>query len=558
MDQKSHHTPPEPAMDDLVVGSWLVQAGIINSDQLIQAIRYGKDRTCSLRDALIELRFMNPSAPMPRAAITPTPASGSTDQAPVHHTSGGIAGFFGNIFGGSNHSPAPEQSTPVPSATNLSGQLNQTAQGFIATGQQHPTQLQSQSVGGLVPTVANQELREVEMRHSLRIMIDGKDTPELTDALFSRAIDSRATDIHFDPRETDYRVRFRVDGLLHDIITIPYDQAISVVSRIKILANLDIVERRSAQDGRITHNYNNRRHDLRVSTMPSGYGEKIVLRVHDAIAEIIGLNQLGLSRGQDEVLLRLLQQPNGMILASGPVGSGKTTTLYSFMGAVNTPTRNLMTIEDPIEYRLDGVNQVQVDGRAEMGFSEGLRAMLRQDPDVIMIGEIRDDETAQIGLRAALTGVLVFSSTHAGDAATTIANLHNFSVPSFMLAGGLLGIVGQRLVRKVCPYCVIRQKPDPAKWQLIGLPLEEVETVEVAFGRGCPACFHTGHLGRIGVFEILEVDEEIRELIMRKGSKDQIRQAAESKGMQTLRSSVVDLIRSGVTTIEEALRVVPM
>ncbi len=553
MDQKPPHNTPEPAMDDLVVGSWLVQAGVITSDQLIQAIRHSKDRTCSLRDALITLRFMPSTAPMPGQMAAAPPAEASADH-PQNHGHTGIAGFFGNFFGGASHSPEVAKSAPTQTTPNPYGQLHQTAQGFIATGQQP----QGQTGTGSYPAVANQELREVEMRQSLRVMIDNKDTPELTDALFSSAIDSRSTDIHFDPRETDYRIRFRVDGLLHDIITIPYEQAISVVSRIKILANLDIVERRSPQDGRISHNHNDRRHDLRVSTMPSGYGEKIVLRVHDAIAEIIGLNQLGLSRGQDEVLLRLLQQPNGMILASGPVGSGKTTTLYSFMGAVNTPTRNLMSIEDPIEYRLDGVNQVQVDGRAEVGFSEGLRAMLRQDPDVIMIGEIRDDETAQIGLRAALTGVLVFSSTHAGDAATTISNLHNFSVPNFMLAGGLLGIVGQRLVRKVCPYCQIKRKPDPARWQLIGLPEEELADAEVSFGQGCPACFHTGYLGRVGVFEILEVDEEIRGLIMRKSPKDLIRQSAEAKGMQTLRTSVVDLIRSGVTTIEEALRVVPM
>jgi len=553
MDPKAQRGTPEPAMDDLVVGSWLVQAGMIGSDQLMQAVRFSKERNCSLRDALIALRFL-PAGASGFPAGQPAQAVAQTrPQAP--EPGGGIAGFFGSFFGGSHSTPTPEPSTPSSPSGNAFGLYPQTPQSFTAMPQPN---LLGQQPSAFFPSVANQELREVEVRQSLRTAVEEMEVPDLADSLFNRAIDSRATDIHFDPREEDYRIRFRVDGLLHDITTIPYEKAISLVSRIKILANLDIVERRAAQDGRISHSYNSRRHDLRVSTIPAGYGEKIVIRIHDAIAEIIGLNQLGLARSQEEPLIRLLQKPNGMILVSGPVGSGKTTTLYSFMGAVNSPARNLMTIEDPIEFRLDGVNQVQVDSRAEMGFSDGLRAMLRQDPDVIMIGEIRDDETAQIGLRAALTGVLVFSTTHAGDAATTISNLHNFSVPNFMLAGGLLGIVGQRLIRKVCPYCQIRHKPDPAKWQLIGLPEDELATAELVRGQGCPACFHTGYLGRTGVFEILEVDEEIRESIMRKSPKDQIRQAAEAKGMQTLRSSVVDLIRSGVTTIEEALRVVPM
>lgn len=561
MDSKSQKSSPEPAMDDLVVGSWLVQAGMINSDQLIQAVRFGQERKCTLRDALLALRLLPANAGFPagpQAGMPPIHAS--PQAAPSQETSGGISGFFGNLFGGTSPQPGHVAETGPASVShqttgNAFGLYSQSMQGFSSTP--HGISL-GPAGSSYFPPIANQELREVEVRQSLRKATEEQDTPGLTDSLFNRAIDSRATDIHLDPREEDYRVRFRVDGLLHDITTIPYETAISVVSRIKILANLDIVERRSAQDGRVSHTYNDRRHDLRVSTIPAGYGEKIVIRIHDAIAEIIGLNQLGLGKGQEEPLVRLLQKPNGMILVSGPVGSGKTTTLYSFMGAVNSPARNLMTIEDPIEFRLDGVNQVQVDSRAEMGFSDGLRAMLRQDPDVIMIGEIRDDETAQIGLRAALTGVLVFSTTHASDAAATISNLHNFSVPNFMLASGLLGIVGQRLIRKVCPYCQIRHKPDPVKWQLIGLSEAEMDGVELVRGQGCPACFHTGYLGRTGVFEILEVDEEIRELIMRKNPKDQIRQAAMAKGMQTLQASVVELIRSGVTTIEEALRVVPM
>ncbi len=531
-------------MDDLVVGSWLVQAGVITADQLIKAVRLGQERGITLRDALIELRFLPSGSSLSPGMPPGRPDAGGPRPAGGEVPSGGIGGFLGNLFGGSKPQPDTLMTKPQGFASAPAQEASRLPQtNFSMTGRNY------------VPNMANQELHEVEVRQSLREAVENGDVPDLAGAIFDRAIDSRATDIHFDPREDDYRIRFRVDGLLHDITTIPYDQAISVVSRIKLLCNMDIVERRQPQDGRIGHSYNARRHDLRVSTMPAGYGEKIVVRIHDAIAELIGLNQLGLFENQATILEKMLRRPNGMILVSGPVGSGKTTTLYSFLGSVNSPYRNVMSIEDPIEYRLDGVNQVQVDSRADMGFSEGLRAMLRQDPDVIMIGEIRDHETAQIGLRAALTGVLVFSTTHAGDAATTISNLHNFSVPGFMLAGGLIGIVGQRLVRKVCPYCRATQKPDPVKWQTLGLPPEDVESAQVVYGQGCPACFHTGYLGRTGAFEILQIDDEIRELIMRKSPKDQIRQAAEAKGMQTLKSSVVDLVKEGLTSLDEAIRI---
>jgi type IV pilus assembly protein PilB len=564
---KSHKPGSEPAMDDLVVGSWLVQAGVITSDQLMQAIRFSKERSCTLREALISLRMLpSNAAAMGMMGQMPggfppgsAPAAAPLPQAPAGESPRRLGGLIGSFF---SSRPSAQSVATEPGPVPLPGQMpmgQMAGYDYLRGGISGAQPLYGGHSGTpMYPAVANQELREVELRQSLQTSIEEDETPELTDDLFNKAIDSRATDIHLDPREEDYRVRYRVDGQLHDIVTIPYDKAMAVVSRIKLLANMDIVERRAPQDGRLSHTYGTRRHDLRVSTIPAGYGEKLVIRIHDAIAEIIGLKQLGLTMAQEDVLVRLLQKPNGMMIVSGPVGSGKTTTLYSFMGAVNSPGRNLMTIEDPIEYRLDGVNQVQVEGRAEIGFSEGLRAILRQDPDVIMIGEIRDHETAQIGLRAALTGVLVFSTTHASDASATIANLHNFSVPNYMLASGLIGIVGQRLVRKICPYCQYRHKPDPALWQMLGLPDEEAADAEVMRGQGCPACFHTGYLGRIGVFEILEVDEEIRESIMRKMPKDQIRQAAEAKGMQTLWHSVVELVRSGVTTIEEALRVVPM
>ena len=325
-----------------------------------------------------------------------------------------------------------------------------------------------------------------------------------------------------------------------------------------MLADLNIVERRHAQDGRIRLPYRDKLRDLRVATLPTVLGEKIVVRVHEAMDHEYGFDLLGLNVDQAGQLAAICDKPYGAILVAGPVGSGKTTTLYTCLSRVNSPTRNVMTIEDPIERRLPGVNQLQVDLKGDFTFGTGLRAMLRQDPDVIMIGEIRDEETAHIGIRAALTGVLVFSTIHASDAPSTLGNLYDFKIPGYMLSNTLLGVISQRLLRKICPYCKITFEADEQQLSMLGLEPDEHRGAILGRGEGCPACFQTGYLGRSGIFEIMDINETLRELIFQQIPKDVLRRVASDLGMRTLRQAAVDKVLEGVTTLEEVYRVVQM
>ncbi|HEV3122723.1 MAG TPA: GspE/PulE family protein, partial [Isosphaeraceae bacterium] len=284
------------------------------------------------------------------------------------------------------------------------------------------------------PLVPDRAKQERDVRNILRQVAATATPSDLVEQIVERGFECRATDIHFDPQEGRYRVRFRIDSQLHDVLELEPSIATTVISRIKVISDLNIVERRHPQDGRMSFRHADRLRDLRVATIPTSLGEKIVVRIHEALTEAIGFHKLGLGTRQVEELAKLTERPYGAVLVGGPVGAGKTTTLYNCMQRVNLPTRNLMTIEDPIEYRLAGVNQVQVDNRVNLTFGEGLRAILRQDPDVLMIGEIRDEETAQIGIRAALTGVLVFSTVHASDAASTIGSLYNFGIAGYLLS----------------------------------------------------------------------------------------------------------------------------
>ena len=378
---------------------------------------------------------------------------------------------------------------------------------------------------------------------------------ELVQEILIRACDCQATDIHFDPLENGLRVRYRIDGQLQDILFVEPVMSTPVVSRLKILSNLNIVERRHSQDGRITILHHGRPRDLRLATFPTTFGEKIVIRIHEVLTDVQGFSHLGMTAEQAASLDRLIAQPYGAVLVAGPVGAGKTSTLYTCLERINSPLKNVMTIEDPIEHRIPGVNQSQITP-GEMGFSEGLRAMLRQDPDVIMIGEIRDDETARIGIRAALTGVLVFSTLHGSDAPGTISNLYNFGIPGYQLSSSLLAIVSQRLVRRICPYCRVTYAASEKDVRALELDPAEYRDLRLHKGLGCPACFQTGYLGRTGIFEIMSMGEELRDLVFQQIPKDVLRRVAVDLGMRTLKQSAVDKILEGTTTLEEAYRVV--
>ena len=397
---------------------------------------------------------------------------------------------------------------------------------------------------------------QLDIRNMLAGMVTTAPLPILVAQILESGCELHATDIHFDPHEDGVRVRFRVDGQLQSILELDNEVATPVISRLKILSNLNIVDRRHSQDGHISIQHGGRSRDLRISTCPTAWGEKIVVRIHEIMDPTQGFDSLGMTSVQVAQLERLVAQPYGATLVAGPVGSGKTTTLYTCLAKVNSPSRNVMTIEDPIENRIPGANQTQVD--RELRFSDGLRAMLRQDPDVIMIGEIRDDETAKIGIRAALTGVLVFSSIHGSDSASTIGNLYNFGIPGYLLSNSLLGIVSQRLIRKICPYCRVSYSADAKILASLDLDPSEHERLVLHRGLGCHACFHTGYLGRAGIYEIMEIKDELRDLIFQQIPKEILRRVAIDLGMQTLKQSAVDKILQGVTTVEEAYRVVSM
>jgi type IV pilus assembly protein PilB len=410
--------------------------------------------------------------------------------------------------------------------------------------------------GAAAPLSPDRTQHHRDVRKELQEKVQTATLSELVNQILERACDCEATDIHFDPQESGLRVRFRIDGQLQDILFIEPAMATPVVSRIKIISNLNIVERKQSQDGRITIQHHNRPRDLRVATYPTIFGEKIVIRIHEVLTDVRGFAHLGMSKEQAEILEKLVTMPYGAVLVAGPVGSGKTSTLYNCLERINSPLKNVMTIEDPIEHRIPGINQTQVNNQGEFGFSEGLRAMLRQDPDIIMIGEIRDDETARIGIRAALTGVLVFSTLHGSDAPSTISNLYNFGIPGYQLSSSLLAIVSQRLIRKICPYCRVTYTVDEKTLKMMDIDPAQHHDLRLHRGLGCPACFQTGYLGRTGIFEIMVVGEELRDLVFQQIPKDVLRRIAVDLGMRTLKHSAVDKILEGTTTLEEAYRVV--
>jgi general secretion pathway protein E len=360
----------------------------------------------------------------------------------------------------------------------------------------------------------------------------------MINALLTQAARDGASDIHIEPFESYSLVRFRVDGALRDVVRPRRELHAALVSRIKIMAQLDIAEKRLPQDGRITLRIGGRPVDVRVSTLPTGHGERAVLRLLEKEAGRLDLGKLGMAAQTLDAFDRLVRQPHGIVLVTGPTGSGKTTTLYSALNRIDSSTTNVMTVEDPIEYDLDGIGQTQVNARIDMTFAKALRSILRQDPDVIMIGEIRDLETAQIAVQASLTGHLVLATLHTNDAVSAVTRLIDMGVEPFLLSSSLLGIGAQRLVRRLCPQC---RQPDPISrgWRAVG----------------CLACNRTGYSGRTGIYELLVVDDEIRALIHRNASEGEIRAAAQRAGMATMRDDGQRWVQAGVTSLDEVVRV---
>lgn len=392
-----------------------------------------------------------------------------------------------------------------------------------------------------------------ESTEHIRDMASEAPVIKLVNHIISEAIESRASDIHIEPFADELLLRYRIDGILHEFDPPPKRLSSAITTRIKIMAKMDISERRLPQDGRIKLQILGKDIDMRVSTLPTLHGESVVMRILDRGSLVLDLSQMGFPKKVHEQLEALILKPYGKLLVTGPTGSGKTTTLYAALSKINTPNKKIITVEDPVEYQMRGINQIHVKSQIGLNFASGLRSIVRQDPDVIMVGEIRDPETAEISIQAALTGHLVFSTVHTNDAAGAITRLLDMGIENFLISSALLGVLAQRLVRVICPECKEEAHLTPTlRQEMTQLGREDIK---VYHGKGCNACSQTGFRGRCGIYELLVIDDEIRELILKKSTAQTICDQARKTGMTTLREDGWDKVTKGITTVEEILRV---
>jgi len=394
---------------------------------------------------------------------------------------------------------------------------------------------------------------QVDLRE-LKEAVEEAPVVKLVNLILSDAIKKGASDIHIEAYEKKFRVRYRIDGILYEVMNPPMKLRAALTSRLKIMAELDIAERRLPQDGRIKLKIKNREIDLRVSTLPCLFGEKVVMRILDKGALSLDLKKMGWEQKALDDLMKAIRSPFGMVLVTGPTGSGKSTTLYAALQQINEVGVNIMTAEDPVEYNLFGVNQVQMKEEIGLNFAAALRSFLRQDPDVVLVGEIRDYETAEIAVKAALTGHLVLSTLHTNDAPSTVTRLLNMGIEPFLVASSVILIIAQRLVRRICQDCKEEEKVSPAILVDLGIPTQEAESVVTYKGKGCTTCNNTGYKGRVALYEVMLVDDDVKALILEGASATEIKKKAVASGMKTLRMSGLTKLKDGVTTIEEILR----
>jgi type IV pilus assembly protein PilB len=418
-----------------------------------------------------------------------------------------------------------------------------------------------QSITGLIDELSSDDrFKELEGRGTsidlddLREMMDSTPVIRLLNLVLFQAIKDKASDIHFEPFEDEFKMRYRIDGVLYDMVAPGKHIATALTSRIKVMANLDIAERRLPQDGRVELTMGGNPIDLRVSVLPTMHGESVVLRVLDRSNVSLDIDKLGLRADDAASFRQLIEKPNGIVVNTGPTGSGKTTTLYAALNTLNSPEIKILTAEDPVEYDIDGLIQCQVNPEIGLTFGRCLRSFLRQDPDIILIGEIRDLETAQIAVQASLTGHLVFSTLHTNDAPSAIARLMDLGLEPFLITATLEAIVAQRLVRRICSYCKEEFTPTEELLMELDLTMADVEGKVLYYGKGCDYCNHTGYRGRMGIFEVMVLSDELSELIMRSASTNLIRQQAVKEGMRTLSEGGLLAIFDGHTTIEEVAK----
>ncbi|HNU70106.1 MAG TPA: type II secretion system ATPase GspE [Thermodesulfobacteriota bacterium] len=377
----------------------------------------------------------------------------------------------------------------------------------------------------------------------------------LVNLIISRAVEFGASDIHLEPFEGEFKIRYRIDGILHDVESPPRRLQAAIISRIKIMAKLNIAERRLPQDGRIKLRVMGKEVDFRVSTIPIMLGESVVMRILDRTHVILDLERLGFFPDTLATFEQLIVKPYGMILVTGPTGSGKTTTLYAALEKINSPERKIITVEDPVEYQIKGVNQIQVKPQIGLTFASGLRSIVRQDPDIILVGEIRDYETAEIAIQSALTGHLVFSTLHTNDAAGAISRLMEMGAEDYLISSCLIGLLAQRLVRVLCPHCRVPSSPEPQVLAEMGIDPSEGSDVELYEAKGCEKCANTGYRGRAGIYELIPVGDDIKSLILKKSDSGTIKRKAVANGMRTLRQDGWLKVKKGMTSVSEVLRV---
>ncbi|MGA8178817.1 MAG: type II secretion system ATPase GspE [Desulfobacterales bacterium] len=396
-----------------------------------------------------------------------------------------------------------------------------------------------------------------ELEEKADLLDDISDAPiiKLVNHIISQSVKARASDIHIETYQDSFKVRYRVDGILYDFLSPPKWLQPALISRIKVMANMNIAEKRLPQDGRLAVKIGHQDIDVRVSTLPTSFGERLVLRLLDKSGSLISLSDLGLVSDKLALLANLIRSPNGIILVTGPTGSGKTTTLYAILSTINIPDVNIITIEDPIEYQLQGVNQIQVNPKIDLTFAKGLRSIVRQDPDVILVGEIRDHETAEIAVQSALTGHLVFSTLHTNDSASAITRLVDIGVEPFLISSSVLAVVAQRLIRVLCTDCKEAYTPDEAALDSLGITRDQLQDTSIYRAKGCENCFHTGYKGRLGIFEMMVLDSGLKSLILKTFDSNQIKNEALNRNMVTLRQDGINKVLSGISTIEEVLRV---
>jgi type IV pilus assembly protein PilB len=420
---------------------------------------------------------------------------------------------------------------------------------------------QDENINELIDEIqSDQFLAEFDGRNQsidldeLKELSESNPVKKLLNLVLLQAIRDKASDIHFEPFEHEYKMRYRIDGVLYEMIPPPKYIAAALSSRIKVMSNLDIAERRLPQDGRISLSVQGKPIDLRVSVLPTMFGESVVLRVLDRSQVSFDLGKLGLRQAEQKLVRQLIHKPNGIIIVTGPTGCGKTTTLYSALSELNDIETKIITTEDPVEYDLDGIIQVQMKPDIGLTFARCLRSILRQDPDVILVGEIRDLETAEIAAQASLTGHVVFTTLHTNDAPSSIARLLDLGVEPFLLTATIEGIVGQRLLRKICEYCKTPFVPNEKQLKELGITEDDIKGKNLYYGRGCDRCNNTGYKGRTGIFEIMVFNDEIRNLVMERASTNILRIASQKAGMRTLRDNGLAAIYDGITTIDEVVK----